>query len=130
MKSLFSLLFCLLLVSCGESKKSEEIQPEKNASTEVLAANYKSLEIEIDGMTCEIGCARTIQSKLSKLSGVHYSKVSFEAKKGQFTYDSNVTSEEEIVKKISGIGGGDLYSVLSITELDDILKQEDATTPK
>lgn len=125
MKSLFSyLLFFLLLVSCGESKKNQAAQKENSVTSEQIAANYKSLELEIEGMTCEIGCARTIQSKLSKLEGVNYSKVSFEAKKGQFTFDSNVLSKEDIIEKISGIGGGDLYSVTAVTELEEILTQE------
>ena len=117
------IIFSFLLISCGESKQNQTKQ-EDATQQEVIAANYKSLEVEIEGMTCEIGCARTIQSKLSKIKGVSYSKVSFEAKKGQFTYDSNILSKDEIITKISGIGGGDLYSVSGVTELEEILEKE------
>jgi len=131
MKATISLLlFSILFISCGESKKNQSVQQEDQAPQEVMAANYKSLEVEIEGMTCEIGCARTIQSKLSKIKGVSYSKVSFEAKKGQFTYDSNILSKEDIVNKISGIGGGELYSVSSVSELEEVLEQVEETKVK
>ena len=73
-------------------------------------------------MTCEIGCAKTIESKLSKVNGILYSKVDFESRKGQFTYDANKLSEDDIVAKINGIAGGDLYSIKSVKPLNEILK--------
>jgi len=114
-------VFLLLLFSCSETKKESVNQPE-NENTESKVASYKSIEVEIEGMTCEIGCARTIQSKLSKVNGVTYSKVSFESKTGQFTFDENKISEKEIVAKINGIAGGDLYSVTNTKPLLEILK--------
>jgi len=122
MKNLFSILIIALVIfSCNNNKK-EPIAENPEVKKEAIAANYKSVEVDIEGMTCEIGCARTIQSKLSKVAGVTYSKVSFETKKGQFTFDLNKVSQEDIVKKINGIAGGDLYSVTKTKELQDILK--------
>jgi len=107
--------------SCNEIKKEKEIK-KTEVNTEEVAENFKSIEVEIKGMTCEIGCARTIQSKLSKMEGVTFSKVDFESKKGQFTYDANKISQNDIVKKINGIAGGDLYSVTKTEELSEIKK--------
>ena len=116
------LLFALsiFVFSCSETTKKPTSKKEVK-NTKEMAANYKSLEVDIEGMTCEIGCARTIQSKLSKMDGVVYSKVNFEAKKGQFTYDANKLSENDIVQKINGIAGGDLYKVVKATELKDVI---------
>jgi len=122
MKNLFSILIIALVIfSCNNNKKEPNAE-KPEVKKEAIAANYKSVEVDIEGMTCEIGCARTIQSKLSKVAGVTYSKVSFETKKGQFTFDLNKVSQEDIVKKINGIAGGDLYSVTKTKELQDILK--------
>ncbi|MHB1147594.1 MAG: heavy-metal-associated domain-containing protein [Lutibacter sp.] len=120
MKTAISILaMAFVLFSCNEAKKGASI--EKNGiEKQEVAANYKSIEVEIKGMTCEIGCAKTIESKLSKVEGVKYSKVNFEAKVGQFTYDENKISKEDIAKKISGIGGGDLYKATKITEIEEI----------
>ncbi|NLP57819.1 heavy-metal-associated domain-containing protein [Lutibacter sp. B1] len=123
MKKLTLLFFSIFfLISCNEAKKeaSPENQKEKK---EDIVANYKSVEVDIEGMTCEIGCARTIESKLSKVDGISYSKVSFEDKKGQFTYDANKLSKDDIANKIGEIAGGDLYSVTKTVEIDKIFKK-------
>ena len=121
-KSILILMISLFIFSCDSAKKETIV--EKPTVKEEVAANYKSIEVEIEGMTCEIGCARTIQSKLSKFKGVTYSKVSFETKTGQFTYDANKIKQEDIVNKISGIAGGDLYSVTKTEDIELIIKEE------
>ena len=122
MKTITTLLFAAsIFISCQETKKETPVEKQE-VKTEQIAADYKSIEVDIEGMTCEIGCARTIQSKLSKLDGVTFAKVDFESKKGQFTYDANKVSKNEIVKKIDGIAGGDVYSVIKTEELPEIIK--------
>jgi Cu+-exporting ATPase len=118
-KALYILSIVFVLISCNDNKK--EVSGEKSEiEKQEIAASYKSIAIEIEGMTCEIGCAKTIESKLSKTEGVTYSKVSFEDKVGQFTYDENKISKEDIAKKIAGIGGGALYKATKITEIEEI----------
>jgi len=114
MKKLIVLLFIFAAFSCNETQKKST---ETKNKTEI-AANYNSIEVEIEGMTCEIGCARLIQSKLSKVEGVTYAKVSFESKKGLFTFDSNKLNKEAIAEEISKIAGGDLYSVTKTTKIN------------
>lgn len=118
-KAILIFTMASVLFSCNETKK--EI-PNENSGIEnqEVAANYKTIEVEIEGMTCEIGCAKTIESKLSKARGVTYSKVNFETKVGQFTFDENKISQEDIVNKIAGIGGGALYKATKITEIEEI----------
>jgi len=118
-KTISILIMAFVLFSCNEAKK--EVSDEKSViEKQEVAANYRTIEVEIEGMTCEIGCAKTIESKLSKTEGVTYSKVSFEDKVGQFTYDENQLSQEDIAKKIAGIGGGALYKATKITEIEEI----------
>ena len=117
-KLILILLLFSFIFSCDSVKKDTPTEKKENKKEEV-AANYKSIEVDIEGMTCEIGCARTIQSKLSKFPGVTYSKVTFASKKGQFTFDSNKVSKEDIVNKISGIAGGDLYSISGTKTIEE-----------
>ena len=120
MKTITSLLLIVLTAitfSCNQSKGKDQSKINETTQQEV-AANYKSIEVAIEGMTCEIGCARLIQSKMSKVEGVTYTKVDFESKKGLFTFDSNKLSTEDIAEKIGGIAGGDLYSVSKTTDID------------
>ena len=121
-KYIYALMVIFVVLSCNETKKKSSIEKSEE-QTQEIAAVYKNLEVEIEGMTCEIGCARTIQSKLSKVKGVTYSKVSFENKTGQFTYDENKISKENIINKINGIAGGDLYKVIKSTNIEEITKE-------
>jgi mercuric ion binding protein len=123
MRNITTLLLIILTAfsfSCNQSKSKDQSK-ENDTTQQEIAANYKSIEVEIEGMTCEIGCARLIQSKLSKVEGITYTKVDFESKKGLFTFDSNKLSKEAVAEKISKIAGGDLYSVSKTTEIDLIV---------
>jgi len=121
-KYLSILLVAFALFSCNETKK-ENVEKDASVKTQEVAAVYQNLEVEIEGMTCEIGCARLIESKLSKVDGVTYSDVDFESKTGQFTFDTNKVNKEDIVKKIGGIAGGDLYKVVKTTKIDSIIQK-------
>lgn len=84
----------------------------KTSDKKAVTENVKleTANLNITGMTCQIGCAKTIESKISKLNGVTESKVSFEDKKGVFVFDSNKTSKEEIVSQINALVDGKTYA--------------------
>jgi Cu+-exporting ATPase len=90
----------LLFLSCNEVKNEKD-----------LAVNIKKISLNIEGMTCEIGCAKTIESKLSKAEGVEIVSISFDDKKGIVSYDANKTDKNKIVAIVQEIAGGDLYKV-------------------
>lgn len=97
----------VLFVSCDNAKEANATKVE-----------LQSIEVTLDGMTCEIGCAKLIQSKVYKLEGVTESKVEFEKNIGVFTFDKNKISSKEIIKNIEGIAGGDLYKVTASKSVD------------
>ena len=102
-------------ISCNvKNEKKADSQVEVN---EELPKDLTNIEIEITGMTCEIGCARLIQSKLYKTDGVSFAEVSFEKGNGKITYDANRISNEELKKIIENIAGGDLYQVGRMDEV-------------
>jgi Cu+-exporting ATPase len=119
-KLIIAFFLTLTFISCNEAKK-EKSTKQKEITTNEVTPDLKSIEVDIEGMTCEIGCARTIQSKLSKLEGVTIAKVDFESKKGQFTFDAQKVSKNDIINKINGIAGGDVYSVTNTKELTEII---------
>lgn len=83
----------------------------------MVSCNQKAPKIEkkeqvalaISGMTCEIGCAKTIESKLSKKEGVLAAKVVFKDSIATIEYDANKTSKKDLIAFVDGIAGGDLY---------------------
>ena len=94
-KILFSIaITCFILIGC------------KNEVQEVKKEN---LSLAISGMTCEIGCAKTIQSKLSKKESVLNANVIFNDSIANIEFDANSTSKKDLIAFVDGIAGGDLY---------------------
>ena len=98
-KILFSVavVFFILIGCKNEAKK------------EALPVNKQNVSLAISGMTCEIGCAKTIQSKLSKKEGVLNAKVIFKDSIANVEFDANTTSKKDLIAFVDGIAGGELY---------------------
>ena len=116
-------ILVLFFISC-ESRKETKPNMKEASETNVVAQNLKQVKVDIKGMTCEIGCARLIQSKLYKAEGVTFAKISFEDSSGIVKFDQNRISEEGIKKIIEKTAGGDIYSVAGIHEIDFDLDPE------
>lgn len=107
----------LTIISCKEaSAGNDDVKAEK---TEISTSpNIKKVALNIEGMTCEIGCARTIESKLAKKEGVTSAEVDFDKKEGVVSYDANKISEKQIVATVEEIAGGDTYKVTDVHEAE------------
>lgn len=84
-------------------------------NNEIVAEKIESISLHVSGMTCEIGCAKTIQSKLSKKDGITKASVVFVDSIAKVEFNSNKVSKEEIISFIDGIAGGDMYKASEIT---------------
>lgn len=84
-------LACFIIVGCAKEVQKENVS------------------LAISGMTCEIGCAKTIQSKLSKKEGVLDAKVVFKDSIANIEFDANTTSKKDLIAFVDGIAGGELY---------------------
>ena len=102
------ILSCLLIWSCSDEPKKLK---SKNVKSGVLQmAKIQTVSFAVSGMTCEIGCAKTIQSKLSKKEGITDAIVVFSDSTATVSFDSSKTSSTDISSFISGIAGGDAYT--------------------
>ena len=127
MKTLKNMIVIALLAICFTACKNEtapEVVTVENESTEVsIAANdldpnatYTKAEFTIDGMTCAMGCAKTIEKKMAKMEGVKSAKVDFDTRMAMVEYDEakvTPTTLENVVKK-----AGDTYSVKDMKTVD------------
>ena len=105
-------IFTFSIISCKNTEGKSETTKTK---TEVATiAKMETISLNISGMTCEIGCAKTIQSKLSKKEGVASAKVVFTDSIATINFDANKTSTEDLTAFINGIAGGDLYKASKI----------------
>ena len=102
------ILSCLLIWSCSDEQK--KLKSENVKSGVLQMAKIQTVSFAVSGMTCEIGCAKTIQSKLSKKEGVTDAIVVFSDSTATVSFDSSKTSTTDISSFISGIAGGDAYT--------------------
>lgn len=99
---LFAIIGFLTTGCANKSEKTTE-------KTETLAANPQKVALNISGMTCEIGCAKFIQSKLSKKEGVMQAKVIFKDSVANIAFDANKTSKKELIALVDNLADGELY---------------------
>ena len=113
------LVVVMVFTSCKNKVENESINDSNSVKSEKLTdVDVRKIALNIEGMTCEIGCARTIQSKLSKTDGVKFAEINFENKNGIVEYDANKVSEKEIVTVVEQIAGGDLYKVTDVDKAE------------
>ena len=97
-----------MIWSCSDEPK--KLKSENVKSGVLQMAEIQTVSFAVSGMTCEIGCAKTIQSKLSKKEGITDAIVVFSDSTATVSFDSSKTSTTDISSFISGIAGGDAYT--------------------
>lgn len=111
-------LASLLLVSCKENKK-ETVSATTETSTpkvkkEIVATNVQTASFTVEGMTCAVGCAKTIEEELSALDGVQKATVDFDKKLATVTFDKTVQTPVTLTKVVQATGDGKTYKVSNI----------------
>ena len=107
-----ALLMILSLASCKQENKEVAVEETKKETiSETDLAKMETASFAIDGMTCAMGCAKTIENKLSNQEGVGKAVVDFETKIATVKFDTEKQSLESLTKTIEGVAGGDSYKV-------------------
>lgn len=109
-------LATLLLVSCKEKLAETNSEATKEtkvikAKKEIAAVNLQTASFTIKGMTCEIGCAKTIEEELNGLDGVKSATVNFEKELATVSFDKTVLDSEKITKVVEATSDGKSYKV-------------------
>ncbi|KRD10889.1 heavy metal transporter [Flavobacterium sp. Root901] len=105
----------LVFVSCKKEEdknlaniKSIETPKEQKA---IAPENVQTASFTIEGMTCAVGCAKTIEKELSNLDGVEKAAVDFDKKTATVTFDKTVQNPESLTKIVQQTGDGKTYKV-------------------
>ena len=129
MKNIKNFMFVVLASAALFACKNEDQNTKEDApletktdsmSTTVSVENLKTESFGIEGMTCEMGCAKAIESKLAGLDGVTDAKVDFENKTATVSFDETKQNKSLLVKTVEAVAGGDTYKVTEIEEEDAI----------
>lgn len=122
-KSLLTLgIASVFFIGCKDAAtKPAAENTEANAKKEVaVAAQPETASFKIDGMTCSMGCAKTIEKNLSKMDGVQKASVDFEKKEATVEFDGAVLSPENLSKTVESTGDGETYKVSEMKTKDKV----------
>lgn len=122
-------MFALALVACNENAPEvKTVDAGKTTKTEIAAADLKSTEFTIEGMTCAIGCAATIETRLNKMEGVKTAKVDFDSKKATVEFDGSKLNEDDIALEVVSVGDGNTYKVYNMAKAEETAKEAHTCT--
>ena len=119
-KSISALLLAsLLFVGCKEKATEAVSDSETETATskvkkEIAATNLQTASFTIKGMTCAIGCAKTIQEELNGLDGVQTATVDFEKESATVSFDKTILTPEKLTKVVEATADGKSYKVLNM----------------
>ena len=117
-KTIVALAFVsLLMTSCKKEAATTETITQKTAETPkkevvIAAENVQTASFEIEGMTCAIGCAKTIEEELSGLEGVQKATVDFDSKKATVVFDKTIQNQDNLTKVVEATADGKTYKVV------------------
>lgn len=116
-KSILTLLLTsLLVVGCKDKATETDSDSSTENSTpkikkEIAAANLQTASFNIKGMTCAVGCAKTIQEELNGLEGVKIAAVNFEKESATVSFDKTVLTPAALTKVVEAAADGKTYTV-------------------
>ncbi|MEO8516456.1 MAG: heavy metal-associated domain-containing protein [Flavobacterium sp.] len=106
-----------LFVSC--KKETTEATAEQTAVAKKPIANAETTSFTVEGMTCAVGCAKTIETKLSGLDGVQKATVDFDKKTATIEYDASVQTPEKLATFVEAVADGKTYKVSNVKSSAD-----------
>ncbi|MVX36494.1 heavy-metal-associated domain-containing protein [Myroides sp. LoEW2-1] len=113
--AVIALIGGFVFMSCNDKKADKgvenkaEIETVSNDAKEVTGT-VETATFQVDGMTCEIGCAKLIEGKLAGLNGVKVAKVDFETKTATVEFDDAKQNVESLIATVEKIANG-IYKV-------------------
>lgn len=112
MKSfIFSLTCLVVLFACTQQPKPEikEVSTNVQMNQKVIDGELSEASFSISGMMCKMGCAKAIETNLSKMEGVQQASVDFETSLATVLYNSSILQTDDLVQTVTNTG--DSYTV-------------------
>ncbi len=106
------LLMSFVMFSCEINLKDKTKE-----AKEISIAKAEVISLNLSGMSCELGCAKTIESKLAKKEGVIEAKIIFSDSLATIKYDINKTNKTDLIAFVEDIGNSSGHTY-KVTESD------------
>jgi mercuric ion binding protein len=109
-------LASITLFGCKD--KATDATSEKETATAkkeiAVAVKPETASFKIEGMSCAIGCAKTIEKELADMNGVQNAKVDFDTKQATVNFDADKLSSADLIKTVEAAADGKTYKVSEI----------------
>ena len=122
LKTVLILLILFTISACKQPQPkvitvaTENTTNDKNIENKNTNASYTKSEFNIEGMTCAMGCAKTIENKLANTNGVKAVTVDFEKTLATIEFDPALINEALISETVSKVGA--VYTVKNFKTLN------------
>ncbi|SDB60712.1 Cu+-exporting ATPase [Flavobacteriaceae bacterium MAR_2010_188] len=117
---LFLFTLSVALFSCKNSEPEViTVDNTTNNNKEIAMdanADYAKAEFGIKGMTCAMGCAKSIENKLAKMDGVKSAKVDFEHEVAMVEYNEAKVTPKSLEEAVASAGNE--YKVTEMKTVD------------
>ena len=89
---ILSLTSLFIFFGCTQQPKPaiKEVNTHVEITKDSIASNLSEASFSISGMTCKMGCAKTIEKNLIKMEGVQQASVDFETSIATVLYNSSL----------------------------------------
>jgi len=94
-----------LFLSCSNEQVQENTIPIIEKTFYSSAEKHVAV-LNISGMTCQMGCAKSIEEKLANLQGVKAADVDFENEIANIEYDKSIVSINDLIASVHTLKGG------------------------
>jgi len=109
-KFILLVISALSIISCKKEEVKETVTTVETTK-KAPAKKPETATFTIDGMTCAVGCAKTIEKKLNALDGVQEAKVDFDKKQAVVHFDLDKLSTDDLKKAVEAVADGKTYKV-------------------
>ncbi len=103
-KTFFIALLCMASLFLSQEIKAQEVAKGKKEVSEQTDKKATKLELTVEGMSCQAGCADGIDHLLSSREGIVKTKTTYETGISSICYDQAIISEKEIIELIGKRG--------------------------
>lgn len=100
----FTLIISMVTACSTSSQEASEVQSKTYVA-----------DMQIEGMVCAMGCAKTIEDKLNETEGILSATVDYSEEKCELEYDASKINDKEIIALIQSVNGKDHYKVNSFS---------------
>jgi len=124
-------IMAIVFTSCKNESESEpevktvDVEVANKDVSKTLDPNaiYAKVEFGIEGMTCAMGCAKTIEKKMAKMEGVKSAKVDFDKRIAMVEFDEAKVTPASLEQTVAKVG--EVYKVKDMKKVEVFTAEEE-----